>query len=206
MRNIPFDISGLEDSEVETLLQTYRQLRLKFLVAFGRGGGLHFKKYNLFKEYSHITSKEGIEITHHDFKCYLHVFHVEYTWIGAKGARHKTLENQYYGVVRLNKEFGHVFIRRERISDKIHEIFKPIEVDFENDDEFCRKFYVVAEDSDKAKSAIDTKFRKAVLELNVDNIFIEIVRNQLVIGSKTIMSTHNAIEFVKFMEAISEMN
>jgi hypothetical protein len=204
MKNIPFDSTGLEPSEIETLLKTYQRLRSKFSVTFGRsGGGLHFKRYNLLKDYSKISIRENIEFALHDFKCYLYVFNVEYIWIGARGARHTELENQFYGVVNLNKDFGHVLIRKESITDKISELFTPMEVDFETDSEFSRQFYVVAEDKDKAKSGIDANFRKAVLGIRCKNILIEIVNNQLVIATKTVLNTHNALEFVKFMKAIA---
>lgn len=206
MKSLPFDTIGLTDYEEKTLLETCNKLGLKFKISFDGHLNLYFPDYDLFKNYTHIFQREILEVSTQKFECYLLLLQLQYPRIEQKYAKNPALEYQYYGSVKVNRDFGHVLIRRNTFLDKIYEIFKPIQLTFKDDNDFNRKFYVLTKDKAKAKSAMDTKFRRAVLNLNVDNIFIEIVNHQLLVGSKTIMDSNNALQFVKFMKSVAEID
>ncbi|MEM7162212.1 MAG: hypothetical protein AAF487_07185 [Bacteroidota bacterium] len=60
-------------------------------------------------------------------------------------------ELEFIGLGCLANDYGKVLIRPETLADKVQEIFKPVEVDFEEDKDFSRKYYVLTDDEQRLR-------------------------------------------------------
>jgi len=106
----------------------------------------------------------------------------------------------------LKKDFGHVLIKPESFLDKLQEWIQPMELDFEDDPEFSRKFYVMTDEKEKAALAMDSDFRKAILEISESDFLIEIRDSQLVIGNRKTVEPESATVFAGFLNRISAVH
>jgi len=114
------------------------------------------------------------------------------------------LEYQSWGVFDLKRKYPRIEIRTETFLDKIHEFINPIELDFADDKEFSKKFFVITEDKQKAELYLDPFLRKAILEIEESEINIEIRDSQLIIGNKKILTTNFVLEASKFLSKLSK--
>jgi hypothetical protein len=65
-------------------------------------------------------------------------------------------------ILELKKDYGNVFISPESLIDKLSEIFDPVEIDFKEDKEFSKLYYVLSEDEKKARSHMSSDLLKAI--------------------------------------------
>lgn len=75
-------------------------------------------------------------------------------------------------VIDLPVSVGRVLIRPETLGDKVSDWFTKREIDFPEEKQFSRRYYVLAEDDDRARRGLPTKFLQAVGE--TDRLVIEI--------------------------------
>src|SRR5262249_33376593 len=129
---------------------------------------------------------------------------IGYSWAYARkysfGLRY---EYQTWGIMNLQNDAGHILIKPETIIDKIHDLINPIEIDFPDDPNFSRNYYVVTNDESKARSEINNSFREQVKKLRGKEFIIEIFRDNLIIGDRKIIDEDSAISFVRFMNDVS---
>lgn len=81
-------------------------------------------------------------------------------------------------LVELPVDVGRVLIRPETLGDKVSEWFARREIDFTDYPRFSRRYYVLADDDERARRGLPGKFLAAVGE--VDRIVIEINGSTLV--------------------------
>ena len=99
------------------------------------------------------------------------------------GLPHDYFETQVWGFVKLKKDFGRVLIRRETFADRIVGLVHPVELKFTDDKPFNNKFYVLANDSEKALNAFTWNFRNVIMGIDDGDIIIEILGDLLIIGN-----------------------
>ena len=104
---------------------------------------------------------------------------------------------QSYVIVKLSSAFGHFIIKKESLANKIMELFQPLELDFAEDAEFSRKFYVLSKDKQKTISFITPKFMELLKPLNDSNAFFELINDTLIIGNGMPAGHHSIIELIK---------
>lgn len=57
----------------------------------------------------------------------------------------------FVGLTELDKDYGHVFIRPETMTDKLIELFNPTKIRFEGYSEFSKQYHVTADEPGKVK-------------------------------------------------------
>ena len=135
----------------------------------------------------------------------IHLMFPEVAYNATARGTFRTTEFQIWGTVLLKKDYGHVFIRTETFLDKIHELINPIELDFEDDKEFSKTFFVLTTDKQKTELQLTPLFRKLMMEIPLKDIMIEISGNRLITGNKKVIQTDTAVAFTKFLESISKV-
>ena len=200
--NFQFDILGLSPEEIESFQNVFDQLHQKFQSEFDYDSEFNFRKFGLFSYYKNVNCRYVIDINkqHNSFVTFAQV---QYQSGGGRGGSYNHSEYQTWGVGILKKDFGNVLIRPETFIDKLQEFVHPVELDFEEDKAFSKKFYVVTDDKNKTASAMDQKLRNAVLEIEEAEFVIEIKNNILVIGNRKIVNSESAICFAEFLLKLS---
>ena len=87
--------------------------------------------------------------------------------------------------------------------DKIHDIINPVDLDFEDDKEFSKKFLVVTSDRQKAEMQMTHDFRNAIRQIELNEFIIEIFENKLIIGDKKVVSPDSTLAFAKFLNEMA---
>jgi len=115
-------------------------------------------------------------------------------------------EYQTWGITTLKNDLRHILINPETVLDKIHELINPIEIAFNEDPDFGRRFFVTTEGEKKAKSGLTSSFRTALKSMNVKDFVIEILHNKLIIGNRKIIEAGVGIQLVNFMDQESRLH
>lgn len=202
---LPFPVFGLEEAEIESFIDNYEILKKKFQATFREPIKLDIEKFHSSKEYVSCEIRESIELSLNLTECFVHYVDVEYEHIGSKGARYRSTEFHCWGSVVLKKDFGHVLIKHETLSDKIQDFIRPIELDFPEDKLFSKKFYVLASDKLKAEMAISASFRELLLSLEQNDLFVEIIGQQLIIGNRKLMEPEDTLQIATFISKVSKI-
>jgi hypothetical protein len=109
---------------------------------------------------------------------------------------------QAYVFVKLSRQYGHLVIKKETLRDKLSELFQPLEIDFEDDKQFSRQFYVLAKDKDKALQLITQNFRDELRKIRTD-VYIEVVNDVMMVGNKKGAAHQSLFELLDFGYKIS---
>jgi hypothetical protein len=153
----------------------------------------HFK-FELLKHYTNFLNRQTIRIS--NTNTYVSFVEVEYRVPKTKYGSGLAKDFQFYVFCFLNERYGHTLIKRETVSDKLNELFVPVEIDFEDDPTFSKKFYVLTKEKDKAIKIINSQFRLEVCKLTQDEILIEILDNTIVITNKKTVNADDVLELV----------
>ena len=114
------------------------------------------------------------------------------------------LEYQTWGFINLKNNFGHILIKPETFLDKIHNIINPVDLDFEDDREFSKKFLVVTNHKQKAELQMTQNFRNCIKQIELNEFIIEIFETKLIIGDKKIVSLESTLSFAKFLNEMAK--
>lgn len=188
--DLPFNTVGLQGSEVDTLKETYESLRKKFTVDISCTEKLDLNNFDVLKWYQdpihHNDFNEGglLKISTPLNECYLVFLKIRhyFTNRAAIGEGIDYYNYQAWALVRQKKDFGRALIRKETFTDRILSIIHPQELEFSDDKPFDRKFYVVANEPEKAKNAMNFNFRNALMGIELGNFCIEANDKELLIG------------------------
>jgi len=203
--NLPFDTIGLKDEDIQAFLITLDHLKSGFKAEFDGDFEFGIAGFDVFSNYQSINFKYAIDVSGDLDNSHITFPQIEYKFVGHKGGSHTAIEYQVWGIATLKKDFGHVIIKQETFIDKIIELIHPIELDFEDDKPFNQKFFVVTNDKEKAKLAMNPAFRNAIMEIDVDDFEIEIVNKDLVIGNRKPIDPETAFSFAKFLTKVSSL-
>ncbi len=204
--NLPFNTTGLHENEIQSFLETFNQLKTAFQAQPDHDFNFIFNGFDLFNEYLDVNIGFAIDVSEGKGNSHITFTQVQYQYFTGKGGRHQAAEYQSWGVAKLKKDFGHVLIKPESFLDKLQEWIQPMELDFEDDPEFSRKFYVMTDEKEKAALAMDSDFRKAILEISESDFLIEIRDSQLVIGNRKTVEPESATVFAGFLNRISAVH
>lgn len=176
MENLPFDLIGLDAGEVQALENVYNALKVNFTITIPDDLP-ELDVFEVFKCYRDISIGGVLQVGN----CTLVFVKMHYVYHNTKGVQHHDVYRyQVWARADLNRDFGRVIIRRETFADKVIEIIHPVELDFADDKAFSDKFYVVTNDKFKAQLAMDSNFRKAVMEMKDEEV-IELEKNRMII-------------------------
>jgi len=113
------------------------------------------------------------------------------------------IEYQTWGILRLKTDNGNILIRKETTADKLVQFFKKTELDFEEDLQFSKSFYVLADDKIKAASLLNFQFRNAIAEIDIPDFAIIIKNKTLLIGNGNLIDVRTPLAIAKFLNKIN---
>jgi hypothetical protein len=200
----PFENSTLDSHEIQSIGTTIELLELKLNLK-----DEYFEDpdvdFGIFKHYHHYSTTISYPIEKNcKYNGYINFAEVIIRERGKYG--HTDYHNvQMWGVSALKKCFPQVVIRPEGIIDKFHEFIEPVELDFSDDPEFSKRFYVL---TDKKESTIDLltqDYREAIKHLHLKEFFLEFNKNWLVIGTRKMIDGPTTLELLDFLIRIKKI-
>jgi hypothetical protein len=109
---------------------------------------------------------------------------------------------EVWGIKELDENFGDILIRKETFSDKITELFKSFDIDFDEDPQFSKTFYVLGENEIEIRTFL-TQSRRQLLGSFPDKDFqLEIKNNILSFGLPKKLSIPRVLQISKFLKDI----
>ncbi len=203
MDKLPFETQGLEDSDIQLLLDTYNLLKAMYPIKYDIDFTYNLKDLEVLADYKRADIIAPFDIVNCN-KSYITFTEVEYTYRGGpRGSDREAIEYQAWGITKLSRNFGHIIIRPETIIDKIQEIFGHHKVDFKEDEAFNNKFYVLAADKEMAGIDLNDSFRELMVNFEVKDFVIEILNNHLIIGNKQPMVPKQTCYFAEFVKNVT---
>jgi hypothetical protein len=199
----PFDSIGLDDEVIENFTETYKTLKNKFGIESTGYINFNLEDFESFKHCQSVTIRGSYVIKKAGNDCYIFFLDVRYGSVGERGNYGLYNDCQTWALAYLKKNFGRVLIRPETLTDKILELIHPIELDFADDKAFSNTFYVLVNDRQKAEVAIDSNFRKVVMDVRERDFVIEIINHTLIIGNRKSVSPENAEYLAEFVARIA---
>ncbi|MFL5810446.1 MAG: hypothetical protein ACJ749_13055 [Flavisolibacter sp.] len=194
-----FTSSAEEDHQV--LIQCLQQLQQDYSVTPGDLVDFKWKNFSLLHDYSNLLNRQTLKIQNKN--VYILFAEVEREVVG----RYDTIlikEFRFFVVCFLNKSFGHILIRKEKLEDKINEYFNKTQLNFPGDDLFNKRFYVLATEEDKALSLLDKNFRNELVKVDkTENLLVEVVDNLLLICNNKMVDLQSFEELVRLGNNLS---
>jgi|GEM_PF-1045332 len=184
--------------DLETVVKSLRSVIEKYgIVAATKSGteGLlkTLGKFKSLKDYNAVYFVQASEIRGTRGQGFLAVVSVNSTIIhtGSKYQRKEALtEWEFIGIAKLSTDFGQVYMRPELLHDKINEYFSPLEIDFDFDKEFSKKYFVLTTDEAKLRERVTQNFLSAIRKHR--GLEIEIQGKDMLIRLKKRVSTESA--------------
>lgn len=94
--------------------------------------------------------------------------------------------------LQLKKNYGHVLMRPELLSDKISELFRKVEIDFNDQPEFSKNYFVLSEEEDLFTKTVSDTFLNTIGRHK--GLFIEISNDQMILTFKKGLSRESIID------------
>ena len=129
---------------------------------------------------------------------------INYTHVLTSGRALKMLDNSNYlfGLVEGAKDLGSAYIRPETIRDKINELIKPVEIDFDDTPKFSRMFYVLSENEKGIRSSLSKQFRELLTEYK--SCEVEMKEGSLLLRLNRVSANESNIhELVRFLNKLA---
>ena len=205
MEKLPFDTTSLDADDMQVLEASYKAVKEKFKVSLTNDDAIKLKEFDVFSDCRGATIGGTLLINHPESGCYLTYVKVK---TGIKtgqgpGAGISYYKCQLWASAILRNDFGRVIIRKETLVDKILNLVHPVELHFKDDPAFSSRFYVVANDQEKATRAMTSNFRATIMNIRLDDFIIEIANSILIIGSNQLISPEQAVYLADFASKLS---
>lgn len=91
---------------------------------------------------------------------------------------------QLWAVLTTNNNYEHTLLRCESIKNKIIDFFIKQDIDYKDDKEFSKYFYIMSNDSETAKNYFSEEMRKAILKFKDSKIIIELKGDKIYVGTE----------------------
>ena len=163
----------------------------------------HLSSFDSYQEYTMIVISETVKLVKNHNQSFLSLLNINYSFKGRKIPQNTQEECVYevIGLAELRKDYGRVLIRPETIADKIAEIFEHVELDFNTDKEFSRKYYVLSNNESKFRMQVTTPFLNCIAKF--DNLEIEINGTILIVRTRKPFSSEIAKSIADFLSDIN---
>ena len=188
----------ITQQEEKTLQEIITELSDEHILSFDNNPTLDFKKFETFSHYSDIKILCSINF---NSQFQVLIINIEHHFIGGRHGDSIHNENQILGIKMLEKDYGRILIREENVFDKILEILIKTEIDFKDDKEFSDRFFVVAEEENKAKQFLNSEIREILTSIpKKENFCIEVFNNELIISNKKTFNKINFNQIINFLK------
>jgi hypothetical protein len=151
-------------------------------------------RFELLKYYTNILNRKTVRIA--GSNTYISFVEVEFPVDSNKYGTILRKDFQFYMFTFLSGSFGHILIRKETFEDKICELFSHIELDFKEDKPFSKRFYVLANEKEKAIRLLNKKFREAILKVGEEDVLIEVAEDKVLITNKKTVEVRSAVKLL----------
>ena len=199
------DTTGLDSQDSQLLQNLYDEVDNIFNNEIVDETEIPLEELSLFKHYSHFFFRQAIRIKEGAENAYIAIIQVAYSYMGTKGGMHTSTEYQAWAYCRLPEHFGHLIIKPETFKDRLIELFQPMEMNFPDDREFCRRFYVLSKDWQKAQQLLTPGFREALKKLYIRDLQVEVYNNFLIAGNCKKLDREHIIALAGFVHHVAEM-
>src|ERR1700744_5824024 len=147
MTNPIFSTIELSAAAIDLFTNTYNTLNKNFQAKFNDSPDIDLKQFECFKNYPTAIIRTSIELTKANRTFSIAIVSIDYTLPGAKKhGGYFDEEYQAWGFTTLNNHFGHVLLEPETFQERLLEMIQHIELNFEDDNAFNKRFYVLATD------------------------------------------------------------
>ncbi len=199
------DTRGLHDHEKPAFIAMGEALSERYELKFEKNIDINSGDLEMCKGYSSFEIRNGLRVSEAPFFARLAIIRVSYDSVTGKLYRKDNItEHQTWGHIHLKKDYGHVLLKHETLREKLLELFHVAEIDFEEDPEFSKHFYLLASDQDKARRLFDPALRDAFKAFPSGYCEAEILGNKLVIATKRALNTDDALSITEFLETLIE--
>ena len=120
-----------------------------------------------------------------------------------------SVSNQYdthlycFGHLKTKTDFGHVFIRPETLIDKVSELLKPLEIDFEGQNEFNKRYYVLSSNQEHTLKTFPMTILPIMTKYH--GLSIEFVKNQCLFRMPKALDQKESNELCDFGLELSQL-
>jgi hypothetical protein len=198
----PFDTFGLKPHELQMFVDAFNQILSIHKIDIVDSTSVKLKRFESFRRFQQHYIREAIHV---DKSFKLLIVNVSYIYHAPRGSTLNGEDYQLWGLVKLQKDFGHLFLKREGLTEKLLELFNPLELDFESDAGFSRKYFVLAKDKQKAVETLTAPYREAIKNCSVRDFSIEILGNELLIGNYKYLDPETILDFTKFLTKMANI-
>jgi hypothetical protein len=163
-----------------------------------------YSKIKAENENQLLTPKICYYITHRDKTNSFYLYITNKIWVTARGGlssnKYDTL--QIWGIKELDEDVEYISIKRKKTVDFIAGIFNKFSIDFTEDKNFNKNFYVLGTNENKTKSFLTSHRRQAIQSFTYENFQLEIKNKILLFGIPKELSVNNALAAADFLEKI----
>ena len=200
----PFSTFDMSTDEAQRLFDIYTRLKDSYSVEVDHEFNLPFASFETFRS-NGLNDQGSVFKINNGHRPFFLCFPEIKDWLrNSRYSPGPSIEFQPWGFYKLKEDYGHILIRTETFLDKIHELINPIELDFEDDKTFSRRFFVVTNDKLKAQLKITNTFRELIKQISLNEIIIEIKGDELLIGDKKVISEDRVLVFTEFLNSLSK--
>ena len=163
----------------------------------------NLSRFETFENYSLALLTEAVEINKNGNSSYLLLLNLQTTVKGVRIPQNGTTISDYelIGLAVLKKKYGMVLIKPETIEDKINDLFSHVDIDFDFDKEFSKKYCVIANNESLFRNNISTQFIKTIRDVN--GLEIEMNDNILIVRLRKQYTAENGEIITKFITGIN---
>jgi hypothetical protein len=183
------------DEHIKLAGEIIDELKLKHQGVSPNNIKIPFESYHVLKDYTKIKPLQSVIIEVGNKRVSVCFVHVEYSVSLRRDGSNTSTELREFVIVNLPSDFGHVFIKRESVADKLQELFQPLEIDVNDDKAFSRKFYVLSKDKSKAESLLNPQFRSLLKSTKLKGLQIEVLNQLLLLDFPNSGSLEDVIKF-----------
>lgn len=160
--------------------------------------------FESFNDYSLVVLSNAVEIKKNQNISFLVLLSITYRTKSIRIPQNETSFTEYelFGLAKLKRDYGRVLIRPEAISDKISDLFMKVDIDFDFDPDFSKKYFVVSDDESKVRNSISKRFLETVRGFN--DLEIEIAGSILLVRLRKPFTPENSKVITDFITAIND--
>ena len=163
----------------------------------------NLSSFDSFENYSLAVLSEAVEIIKNGNSSYLLLLNLQTTIKGTRIPQNESTISDYelIGLAVLKKKYGRVLIKPETLEDKINDLFSHVDIDFDFDKEFSKKYYVIATNESLFRNSISTQFIETIRE--VKGLEIELNNNILIVRLRKQFTPENGEIIAKFLTVMN---
>jgi hypothetical protein len=198
----PFKCTGMPGETADLLLDIYQTLQSKYTIEVDFDFQLVLNKYCTFCDSDVNTQGTVFKVNNGGRQLYLCFPEAGYRGLSGRSGGHYYSENQVWGYCKLKSDYGRIWIKNETILDKIHDLINPVDVNFNDDEVFSKKFWVASEDKDKARNALTPDLRNFIKQIALPEPMIEMNGTDCIAGQKRVVTKDATLEIASFLDKL----